>query len=37
MMSTEYNPNMDNLLEVWTDSEDFMDKILNADDAELPQ
>ena len=28
---------MDNLLEVWPDSEDFMDKILNADDAELAQ
>ena len=28
---------MDNLLEVWPDSEDFMDKILHADDAELAE
>ena len=36
-MSTEYNPHMNNLLEVWADSEDFMDKILHADDAELAE
>ena len=28
---------MDNLLEVWADSEDFMYKILHADDAELAE
>ena len=28
---------MNNLLEVWADSEDFMDKILHADDAELAE
>ena len=29
-----YNSNMYNLLEVWPDSKDFMDKMLHADDAE---
>ena len=29
-----YNFNMYNLLEVWPDSKDFMDKMLHADDAE---